>query len=128
VVVTPPQGVQAQSNRDSAQISVFSRNLPAFRPPAKERNVQCPTCGRFFVNLQGHSCPQKQAGQNPQPDSQNVLNMSKDWPFATLAQMQYSDIFCCPNTIKYVPEDLKFLFSGIVNEIMKHILRGEKLA
>ena len=112
-------GPKPDTPRDPAQRKCSS---------AREKRVQCPWCSKYFVNLQGHSCPQKQAAQKQASAPGGPSAETKNWPFASLAQMSYVDIFCSPMTLYDVPSEERALFSAVVCEIVKHILGGQKEA
>ena len=50
----------------------------------------------------------------------------RHWPFQSLSDISSDDIFCCPLTIGDCPPSDVPLFSAVVDEIIRHILAGEK--
>ena len=69
-------------------------------PVRQETRVRCQYCGREFKNLQGHSCPQKQAALgHPVVVNPDTSVSVRNWPFQSLAEIEYKDIFCSPLTV-----------------------------
>ena len=102
---------------------------PHVNVACRQAGVICQFCGKSFKNLQGHSCPQKRAAlQRPSVVDPDTSISVKNWPFQSLADIRYKDIFTSPLTIGDVPPDCVAQFSAVVGEVARHILGGEKEA
>ena len=129
MVIPPPSSSRAIQQQPPGEDAAAPPPPARVAPPSvRQVRLTCQFCGKTFEKgLQGHSCPQRRAalGRPVVVDPDTTISV-RNWPFQSLAQVPYKDIFCSPLTIGEVPSDLVAKFSAVVGEIVRHILGGEK--